>query len=70
MIGLPVGFEAKDSPVFSLVSNTNVVSAWTGNTVFNPSAGTIIVDLEKEKVAQGFFYILKLAAENRVHVAE
>lgn len=51
MIGLPIGFEAKDSPVFSLVSNTNVVSAWTGNTVFNPSAGTIIVDLEKEKVA-------------------
>jgi len=63
MIGLPIGFEPKTTPIFSLVSNTNVVSAWTGNTVFNPSAGTIVVDLEKEKVASGFFYTLNLAAD-------
>lgn len=70
MIGLPVGFESKTTPVFSLVSNTNVISVWTGNTVFNPSAGTIVVDLEKEKVAAGFFYILNLAADHRILVAE
>jgi len=70
MIGLPVGFESKTTPVFSLVSNTNVISVWTGHTVFNPSAGTIIVDLEKEKVTAGFFYLLNLAADHRILVAE
>lgn len=70
MIGLPVGYETKEKLEFNLISNSNVVSNWTENTVFTPSAGTIVVDLEKEKLAKGFFYTLNLVAESRVLVSE
>lgn len=70
MIGMPVGYTPTGATAFNLESNTNVVTECTENTVLNPGAGSVIINMEKKKVERGFFYILKMTADGSVIIAE
>lgn len=68
MIGMPVGFEAKEAPIFHLVSNMGVVNGWK-DTSINASAGTVVVDIAKF-TSHGDYNTLKVTADGRDHFAE